>query len=714
MFIEIDVKADRPGLFAISPWRQGLSVALTAPSCAALLSLWLPLQLALLGGAAAALAITVQWYLARTEGDQQRILLSSQWSLLATLVVSLAVIWWQGPLAALAAAISLAPGWAWFSSERAFGLQLAATATSLLLAISLGQDAGLALLCLAYLPVLWLCLMPAQPNKLSEQNASVKAAKTSKKPKKKFSLHWVSLAMAPVLLLALASVLFLLSPRFQGAGWLPFSATTTLRLNDSRPLPATDAQQSIDQLQQQWLLTPYAAPKSPPPPSSFPAFGESFALNQLPEQATDGPMLARVKSPLGLNLQVSRFDLYDDNQWINTAQQQEAIALPADGLRLGSEDRITLRLKWLQPSGSQLAVPGGWQWLQAPSEVLILGAQSLSLPQTPPPDFSYSLSSHALSLDGHSIAQLDGVLHPNYLQVPEALSKPLQNWVAANVPNLPDNWQKALWLEHHLQTQYGADRAGVAPSYKRDPILFYLNEHHSGRSETAASTLTLLLRSLGISARLSCGWALNLRDPFTGLFELSAANAHCYSEAYINNHGWVELEPSALFAKRPSPGTFNLGAGLLLSYLQGQLPWLAFTLITLCVLTLLGLSAWLAWQLWPLAWNSPKAKLWRLKRLAAKPINSDDPAAASLATLINACELIGYHFPPGTGIDPWACLWQTLVPSFDAVRYCSDYNHHHFGLNTQGDIAIQQQELLKALSEMPWGEMSKWVGEKKF
>ena len=97
--------------------------------------------------------------------------------------------------------------------------------------------------------------------------------------------------------------------------------------------------------------------------------------------------------------------------------------------------------------------------------------------------------------------------------MPEALKAPLKNWLQANLPTLPDARQKALWLEQHLQTRYGANRAAVSPSYKRDPIVFYLNEQTAGRSETAASALTLLLRSLGIPARLSCGWALTRRNP---------------------------------------------------------------------------------------------------------------------------------------------------------------------------------------------------------
>lgn len=705
--------APHQSLIAISTWRQATSVALAAASSTALLSLWLPFTSALTGGCLVALILGGQWILARIEGDQQRILQSSQWSLFGTLIICLACIWVFGPLAALCAALCLAPGWAWFASERAFALQLASSSSALFIALLLGQDATSALLCLIYLPGLWLCLMSAQvieqpvPAPTTGKKNSKVALKQHLNTLKYRQLLRLSLITAPLGLMLATLIFFLLSPRLQGTGWLPLHSTETLSSVDGLPAAAADAQSSLDQLQQRWLLanSPTSAAQSP---LAFPAFGERFALDQLPEHA-DGPVIGRVKSPLGINLQVSRFDLFDGTQWINTAQDRHTIAVPEQGMELGREDRFNLVIKWLAPMGHTLAVPGGWQYLHLPSTTLTLGAQSLSLPQTMPPGFSYRVKTHGLSLDGHPIAQVIGVLHPNYLQVPETLRQPLQAWLVANLPQLSDPWQRARWLEHHLQSTYSADRHGVAPSYQRDPILFYLHEQRGGRSETAASALTLLLRSLGIYARLSCGWALDRRDPFTGLFELSAVQAHCYSEAFINNQGWVELEPSALYSDRPAPRKLTLGAALVFDSIHGQPTALAALLAALCGLSLLALIAWGGWRLWPLVWEHPKVLQWRLKKLAATTLSRDDPAGHSLEILINGCRLIGYQFPAGAGIRPWACLWQTLVPSFDAEAYCQDFNCHHFGLNTQADITAAHQTLIKTFSALPWPELTRWV-----
>ena len=661
------------------------------------------MHFALGGGALVCLLLAGQWLLAQAEGDQQRILLSSQWSIFVTLLICLGAIWWQGPMAALAAGLSLGAGWAWFGHERAFSLQLLTSSLSLLIALSLGQDAQLAWLCLMYLPAFWLCLLPVQLPAAREKAAPHAPARANKT----YLALWLSRLLVPVLLLSISFAIFLLSPRLQGSAWLPLAATTALR--PDAPLAANqELLPTRNHLQQEWLLTANVATTASAA-GDFAAFGEGFSLDQLPEQASDGPVLARVKSPRAINLQVSRFDYYDGTQWVNTGGGAQPITMPPGGLRLTDEDRIQLTIHWLRPNSKALAVPGGWQHIKAPSDVLMVGAQSLALPQIPPPGFSYTVTSHGLSLDGHTIAQRDDLLHPNYLMIPDTLSKPLQSWINTHMPALPDAWQKAKWLEQHLQTHYKADRAAVQPSYQRDPLLFYLNEHGGGRSETAASALTLLLRSLAIPARLSCGWALQQRNPFTGLFEITPAAAHCYSEAFINNQGWVELEPSRLFAQRPSIHRLSLGA---IELQRAQPPtnaWWSLILMSLSGLALAVLVGAGLWRLWPLVNQSPGFKRWQLKRLAKAPLTSDDPAAQSLAHLIQACELMGYAFPPGSGIYPWACLWQNLVPSFDAERYTADFYHHHFGLNTQGDISAQQQALLTQLSELPWSHLTRWA-----
>ena len=233
-----------------------------------------------MGGALAWLLTTGQWLLSRIEGDQQRILLSSQWSLFASLLICLAVIWWQGPMAALAAALSLGTGWAWFSQERAFWLQLLASGLSMLIALLLGQDDTIALLWAVYLPSLWFCIMPVQPR------ATTSAA--ARRIDQSSLIFWGSRMLATLLLLALSSGLWLLSP-LTGRRLAATEHRPHLQMAEGKAAANRELLATRNRLQQEWLLTLNIAPKPTTATNEFAAFGERFSLDQLAEQGADGP-----------------------------------------------------------------------------------------------------------------------------------------------------------------------------------------------------------------------------------------------------------------------------------------------------------------------------------------------------------------------------------------------------------------------------------------
>ena len=82
------------------------------------------------------------------------------------------------------------------------------------------------------------------------------------------------------------------------------------------------------------------------------------------------------QEPQTINLQVSRFDWFDGTQWVNTGAQSEAVSMPDEGLLAAQDSRLWLSVRWLQPSAKTLAVPGGWQWLLAPSDAILVGARA--------------------------------------------------------------------------------------------------------------------------------------------------------------------------------------------------------------------------------------------------------------------------------------------------------------------------------------------------
>jgi protein-glutamine gamma-glutamyltransferase len=77
-----------------------------------------------------------------------------------------------------------------------------------------------------------------------------------------------------------------------------------------------------------------------------------------------------------------------------------------------------------------------------------------------------------------------------------------------------------------------------------DPLAHFLFERRKGHCEYFASAMTVMLRSLGIPARLVNGFAGGIDNPISGLRVVRSRDAHSWVEAYIPAYGWLEFDPT--------------------------------------------------------------------------------------------------------------------------------------------------------------------------
>jgi hypothetical protein len=60
-----------------------------------------------------------------------------------------------------------------------------------------------------------------------------------------------------------------------------------------------------------------------------------------------------------------------------------------------------------------------------------------------------------------------------------------------------------------------------------------------------------MARSLGIPARLTTGYTPGEYNPFTGLYEVRASDAHAWVEVYFPGYGWSTFDPTPGFDSTP-------------------------------------------------------------------------------------------------------------------------------------------------------------------
>jgi hypothetical protein len=98
-------------------------------------------------------------------------------------------------------------------------------------------------------------------------------------------------------------------------------------------------------------------------------------------------------------------------------------------------------------------------------------------------------------------------------------------------------------LERFLRTEFGYTLQ--LPSREvPDPLAYFLFTRRKGHCEYFASALTMMLRTLGIPARLATGFQNGIYNPISDLWLLRASDAHSWVEAWIPGHGWTTFDPT--------------------------------------------------------------------------------------------------------------------------------------------------------------------------
>ncbi len=97
------------------------------------------------------------------------------------------------------------------------------------------------------------------------------------------------------------------------------------------------------------------------------------------------------------------------------------------------------------------------------------------------------------------------------------------------------------WLA--ANTEYDLD--APVPAEGDDAVDDFLFDSQRGFCEQIASTLTIMLRSQGVPARLATGYVPGERDRVSGVWKVRASDAHAWVEVWFPQTGWQAFDPTA-------------------------------------------------------------------------------------------------------------------------------------------------------------------------
>ncbi len=303
--------------------------------------------------------------------------------------------------------------------------------------------------------------------------------------------------------------------------------------------------------------------KKPSEPIRTVGFSEKVNLGAMGSVKTDPTIVMRVTIPgrdrmlgEGLYYRGVTFDAYDGKSWKNDREGHASLPRDAGGrygiahlVRASGEPFVQeIALEPLDTpiifAASQVqSVAGGGGGLFG---LTIDGAESLRVPVAPMRPMEYSVTSRIPRLSEDEMREASfkypSEIISRYLQLPEG-EDALRRLAADVARDAATPYEKIRLIQRRLLTRYRytldvTSTPGVPPI---DDFLFY---RKTGFCEHYATAMTLMLRSLGIPARLATGFYGGEWNEFGNYYTISKSDAHAWVEVYFPQAGWVTFDPT--------------------------------------------------------------------------------------------------------------------------------------------------------------------------
>ena len=134
-----------------------------------------------------------------------------------------------------------------------------------------------------------------------------------------------------------------------------------------------------------------------------------------------------------------------------------------------------------------------------------------------------------------------------YLQIPpeieERVRQQAEELLAKSAKPIVNPYEKALFLAQALKQNYAIQPELPFLEEGEDLVEAFLFKHQGGYPDHFSTVLTVMLRSIGIPARLEVGFGPGQFNPFTGFYVVRNTDAYAMTEVYFPKYGWFAFDP---------------------------------------------------------------------------------------------------------------------------------------------------------------------------
>ena len=144
-------------------------------------------------------------------------------------------------------------------------------------------------------------------------------------------------------------------------------------------------------------------------------------------------------------------------------------------------------------------------------------------------------------------------------------------WRAEAPSATPEQWVAKVWQ----QLQSGGYRYTLEPGlFGRDSVDEFWFDKREGFCEHFSASFVVLMRALGVPARVVTGYQGGERNPIDGYWTVRQSDAHAWAEVWMPRRGWTRVDPTAAVAPARIGALQRLAAprGALATALAGVTP----------------------------------------------------------------------------------------------------------------------------------------------
>lgn len=132
-----------------------------------------------------------------------------------------------------------------------------------------------------------------------------------------------------------------------------------------------------------------------------------------------------------------------------------------------------------------------------------------------------------------------------YLSLPETITPRTVALTETVTAASASPYDRARAIEQYLRSTIVYDETVDEPPEDADIVDYLLFERQRGYCEYSASAMTVMLRSIGIPARVAVGYYPGDYDQAQAGYLYLQNNAHAWTEVFFPGYGWIPFEPTS-------------------------------------------------------------------------------------------------------------------------------------------------------------------------